>query len=175
MSVMRARRALPILHAVRFLAFVSACSCTALLALAACGSAKSPEPTTSASSALAGFTGYDWRVVAIRHEGQVTSIPARFAVDLRFSRSGRFLANDPVNSHSGTFRITPGGFATSVLGVTAVGYAGHDPVILLSQNAISAFDNGAQAAVRVTGNRLVVSVASYTLTCQRHGPAGSNL
>jgi heat shock protein HslJ len=147
----------------------------ALLALAACGSARSPEPTTSASSALAGFTGFDWRVVAIRHVGQVTSIPAQFNVDLRFSRSGRFLADDPVNSHSGTFRITPGGFATSVLGVTAVGYAGHDHVILLSQNAISAFDNGAQAAVRVTGNRLVVSIASYTLTCQRHGPAGSNL
>ena len=175
MSVMRARRAVPIQHTVRFLAFVSACSCTALLALAACGSTRSPEPTTSASSALAGFTGYDWRVVAIRHKGQLTSIPARFDVDLRFSRSGRFLADDPVNSHSGTFRITPGGFATSVLGVTLVGYAGHDPVILLSQNAISAFDNGAQAAVRVTRNRLVVSVASYTLTCQRRGPAGSNL
>jgi hypothetical protein len=147
----------------------------ALLALAACGSARSPEPTTSGTSALARFAGYDWSVVAIRHEGQVTSIPARFDVDLRFSRSGRFLANDPVNSHSGTFRITPGGFTTSVLGVTLVGYAGHDPVILVSQNAISAFDNGARAVVRVTGNRLVVSVASYTLRCQRHGPAGSNL
>jgi hypothetical protein len=175
MSVVRARKAVPILHTARFLAFVSACSCTALLALAACGSARSPGPTTSASSARAGFTGYDWRVVAIRHEGQVTTIPARFNVDLRFSRSGRFLADDPVNSHGGTFHITPGGFATSVLGVTLVGYAGHDPVILLSQNAISAFDNGAQAAVRVTRNRLVVSVASYTLTCQRHRPARNNL
>jgi heat shock protein HslJ len=175
MSAMRARRAVPVLHTVRFLAFISACSCAALLALAACGSARSPEPTTSASPALAGFTGYDWRVVAIRREGQVTRIPARLDVDLRFSRNGRFLADDPVNSHSGAFRITPGGFATGVLGVTLVGYAGHDPVILLSQNAISAFDNGAQAAVRVTGNRLVVSVASYTLTCQRHGPAGNKL
>jgi hypothetical protein len=175
MSVMRARRAVPSLHTALFLAFFSACSCMALLTVAACGSARSPEPTTSASSAPAGFTGYDWRVVAIRHEGQVTSISSRFGVDLRFARSGRFLADDPVNSHSGTFRITPGGFATSALGVTLVGYAGHDPVILLSQNAISAFDNGAQAAVRVTGNRLVVSVESYTLTCQRHGPAGSNL
>jgi hypothetical protein len=173
MAVMRARRAVPIPHNVRFLASVSACSCTALLALAACGLATSPAPTASASSALAEITGYDWRVVAIRHEGQVTSIPARLDVDLRFSRSGRFLADDPVNSHSGTFRLTPGGFATSVLGVTLVGYAGHDPLILLSQNAISAFDNGAKAAVRVTGNRLVVSVASYTMTCQRHGRAGN--
>ena len=121
------------------------------------------------------FTGYDWLVVAIRHEGKVTSIPARFNVDLRFSRNGRFLADDPINSHSGTFRMTPGGFTTSVLGVTLVGYPGHDPVILLSQRAIRAFDNSAHAAARVTGNLFVVSVASYTLTCQRHGPAGNNL
>lgn len=162
----------PMPRTVRFLALVSACFCMASLALTACGSATSPSQTTSASAA-AGLTGYDWHVVAIRHDGKVTSIPARLDIDLRFSRNRRFLANDPVNTHSGTFRVTPGGFATSVLGVTAVGYAGHDPVILLSQAAISAFDNGAQAAVKVTGNQLVVSVASYTLTCLRHGPAGS--
>ena len=172
---MRVRKAVPMLRTVRFLALAGACFCMASLALAACGSATSPKPTTSGSSALAGFAGYDWLVVAIRHEGKATSIPARFHVDLQFSRNGRFLANEPVNSHSGTFRITPGGFTTSVLGVTAVGYAGHDPVILLSQGAISAFDNGARATVTATGNRLVVSVASYTLTCQRHGPAGNNL
>jgi len=175
MSFMRARKAVPMLRTVRFLALASACFCMASLALAACSSATSRKPTTSASSASAGFTGYDWLVVAIRHEGKVTSIPARFDVDLRFSRNGRFLADDPINSHSGTFRMTPGGFTTSVLGVTLVGYLGHDPVILLSQSAISAFDNGAHATVTVTGNRLVVSVASYTLTCQRHGPAGKNL
>ena len=163
------------LRTVRFVALASACFGMASLSLAACGSAMSPKPAISVNSASAGFTGYDWLVVAIRHEGKITSIRARFDVDLRFSRNGRFLADDPVNSHSGTFRITPGGFATSVLNVTAVGYGGHDPVILLSQSAISAFDNGTHAAARVTGNRLVVSVASYTLTCQRHGPARKNL
>ena len=171
MSFMRARKAVPMLSTVRFLALASACFCMAWLALAACSSATSPEPATSGCSALAGFTGYDWRVVAIRHEGKVTSIRARFDVDLRFSRNGRFLADDPVNSHSGTFHLTIGGFATSVLGVTGAGYGGHDPVILLSQSAISAFDTGAHAAARVAGSRLVVSVASYTLTCQRRGPA----
>jgi hypothetical protein len=175
MPFMRTRKAVAVLRAGRFLAFAGACLCMASLALAACGSGTSPKPTTSAGSASAGFTGYDWLVVAIRHEGKVTRIPARFHVDLRLSRNGRFLADDSVNSHSGTFRMTPGGFTTSVLGVTLVGYAGHDPVILLSQSAISAFDNGAHAAVRMTGNRLVVSVTSYTLTCQRHGPAGNDL
>lgn len=172
---MSAGKAIPRLRTAGLLALASACFCMASLALAACGSATSPKPTTSGSSASAGFTGYDWLVVAIRHEGKVTSIPARFHVDLRFSRNGRFLADDPVNSHSGTFRMTPGGFAASILGVTLAGYAGHDSGILLSQGAISAFDNGAHATVTVTGNQLVVSVASYTLTCQRHGPAGNNL
>jgi heat shock protein HslJ len=148
--------------------------CLASLALAACGSATSPRPETSASPASAGFTGYHWLVVAIRHEGKVTSIPARFNVDLRFSPNGRFLGNDPINSHSGSFRMTPGGFTTSAVASTAVGYAGHNPVILLSQRAMMAFHNGAHATVKVTGTRLVVSVASYTLTCQRHGSAGNN-
>jgi len=162
-------------RSVRFFALASACFFLASPALAACDSATSPRPTTSASSASAGFTGYHWLVVAIRHEGKVTSIPSRFNVDLRFSRNGRFLANDPINSHSGSFRMTPGGFTTSAVGTTAVGYAGHDPVILLSQRAMMAFNNSAHATVKVTGNRLVVSVASYTLTCQRHGPAGNDL
>ena len=163
------------LRSVRFLAFASACFCLASLALAACSSAMPARPKPSGSSASAGFIGYDWLVVAIRHEGKVTSIPARFNVDLRFSRNGRFLADDPINSHSGNFRMTPGGFTTSAVGSTAVGYVGHDPVILLSQKAMTAFGNGAQATVNMTGNRLVVSVATYTLTCQRHGPAGNNL
>ena len=163
------------LRSVRFFALLSACLCLASLALAACGSATSPRPNTSASSASPGFAGYHWLVVAIRHEGKVTSIPARFDVDLRFSQNGRFLASDSVNSHSGSFRVTPGGFTTSAMATTAVGYAGHDPVILLSQRAMAAFDDGAHATVKVTRNRLVVSVASYTLTCQRDGPAGSNL
>jgi heat shock protein HslJ len=163
------------LRSVRFFALATACFCLASLALAACGSATPPRPTTSASSASAGFTGYQWHVLAIRHEGKVTSIPARFNVDLRFSRTGRFLADDPINSHSGSFRVTPGGFTTSEVGSTAVGYTGHDQVILLSQRAMMAFGNGAQASAKMTGNRLVVSVADYTLTCQRHGPAGSNL
>jgi len=172
---LRARKAVAMPRSVRFFALLSACLCLASVALAACGSATSPRPMTSASSASAGFTGYHWLVVAISHEGKVTSIPARFNVDLRFSRNRRFLANDPVNSHSGSFRMTPGGFTTSAVATTAVGYAEHDPLILLSQRAMTAFDNGAHATAKVTGNRLVVSVASYTLTCQRDGPAGTNL
>ena len=163
------------MRSVRTVALAGALFSAALLAVSGCGSATAPTPAASANSVSAGFPGYHWLVVTIGHEGKVTSIPARLNVNLGFSHGGRFLADDPVNSHSGTFRMTHGGFTTSALASTAVGYVGHDPVILLSQRAMAAFDDGAHATVKVTRNRLVVSVASYTLTCRRDGPAGSNL
>jgi hypothetical protein len=87
---------------------------------------------------------------------------------LQFSRGGQFGASDGVNYHSGTYRTTSDGFTTSALGQTLVAYGGHDPAILLAIDAIGSFDNGAHATVKLTGDRLVVGVGSYTLTCQRH-------
>jgi hypothetical protein len=144
----------------------------ASLALAACGSA------TSAGSVSPRFAGYDWQVIAISHDGKVTSIPARMQVALQFSPGGQFGANDSINFHSGTYRTTSDGFTTSALDSTLVGYAGHDPVVLLAVSVIGSFDNGVHATVKVTGDRLVVGVNSYTLTCQRRGlelPSPSNL
>ena len=66
--------------------------------------------------------------------------------------------------------MTSDGFTTSGLMTSSVGYAGHDPVVLLSISAIGSFDNGAHATVKLTGDRLMVGVDSYTLTCQRRGP-----
>ena len=131
------------------------------LALAACGSATSATP---------GFTGHVWQVVAISHDGKATSIPARLQVALRFSPGGQFGANDSVNFHSGTYRLIGDGFTTSALSSTLVGYAGHDPAVLLAISAIGTFGNGVQATVKLTTDRLVVGLGSYTLTCQRLGP-----
>ena len=133
------------------------------LVLAACGSA------TSARSVSPGFTGYAWQVVAISHGGKVASIPGRLQVALRFSPGGQFGANDSVNFHSGTYRVAGDGFTTSALSSTLVGYAGHDPAVLLAISAIGSFGNGVHATVNVTAGRLVVGVGSYTLTCQRRG------
>src|SRR5229473_666951 len=72
-------------------------------------------------------------------------------------------------SHSGTYRTTSDGFTTSALASTLVGYAGHDPAVLLAIGAIGSFGNGVHATVKLTGDRLVVGVDSYTLTCQRRG------
>jgi heat shock protein HslJ len=134
------------------------------LALAACGSA------APASSASPGFSGYDWQVVAIGHAGKVTPIPARLEVALQFSPGGQFVAFDGISGHSGTYRATRDGFSTGVLAVTGNGYAGHDPAILLAMPAIDSFDGAARATVKLTGDQLVVNVASYTLTCHRSGP-----
>ncbi len=151
-------------HRPRFPALASVGIVLTSLALSACGSA------TSARPASPGFTGYDWNVVAISHGGKVTGIPARLQVALQFSPGGQFGANDSINFHSGTYRTTSNGFTTSDLISTAVGYVGPDPAILLAESAIESFDNGAHATVKLTGERLVVSVGSYTLTCQRGGP-----
>jgi len=70
---------------------------------------------------------------------------------------------------SGRLQCAECGFTTSGMVSTAVGYAGHDPVVLLSVGAISAFDSGAHAEVRLTGDRLAVTVGGYLLTCQRDG------
>jgi heat shock protein HslJ len=137
------------------------------LALAACGSAAPP------SSASPGFSGYDWQVVAIGHAGKVTPIPARLEVALQFSPGGQFVAFDGISGHSGTYRATRDGFSTGVLAVTGNGYAGHDPAILLARPAVDSFDGDARATVSLTGDRLVVSVGSYTLTCRRASPQGA--
>ena len=157
-------------HRTRLLALVGSCILVMSLVLAACGSA------TSARSVPHGFIGYNWRVVAITLDGKVTSIPARLQVALRFSRGGQFGADDSVNFHSGTYRTTSDGFRISgVMTSTLVGYAGHDTAVLMAISAIGSFDDGARATVKLTADRLVVGVGSYTLACQRRGPGNRDL
>ena len=154
------------MHRARCLALVGACVLLMSPAAAACGSA------TSTRSVSPGFTGHDWQVVAISHGGKVTSIPARLQVALRFSPGGQFGASDSVNFHSGTYRTTGDGFTTTALASTLVGYAGHDPAVLLAISAIGSFGDGVHATAKLAADRLVVGVGSYTLTCQRRGPIG---
>jgi hypothetical protein len=139
-----------------------ACVGLVALLLAACGSASPAGPSP-------GFTGYDWQVVTISGDGTARSIPARLQVVLQFSPDGHFTANDSVNFHSGAYRVTAAGFSVSGMGTTLVGYAGHDSTVLLAIKAIGSFNDGVHATAKLTGDRLVVGVALYTLTCQRHG------
>jgi heat shock protein HslJ len=143
----------------------------ALVSLVAAGCAATASGTSpkSAPDAHARFAGYKWQVVAIDHAGRETPVPARYTVYLQFTPDGHFGANEPVNYHSGLYRQTGDGFSTSDMASTLVGYAGHDPVVLLSESAIFAFVDGVHARVHLTGDRLAVTVGGYLLTCQRDG------
>lgn len=139
-----------------------------IVALAGCGSAAAHSP--SASPPGSRFAGYKWAVVSISHDGTATPVAAKYAVYLQFTPDGHFGANEPVNYHSGRYKLTPGGFTTSDVAQTLVGYAGHDPVVLLAQSAISALGTGAPAQASVSGATLTVTVSGYTLTARRAGP-----
>jgi hypothetical protein len=134
------------------------------LAAAACGSAAAGE------SSPARFAGYKWSVVAIRHDGRETPVPARYNVYLQFAPNGQYGANDPVNYHLGTYRPTGDGFATGHVATTLAGYAGKDPVTLLAMAAISSLDADTSATVLNLGAATIaIAVNGYTLTCQRAG------
>jgi len=132
----------------------------ALVSMAAAGCA------TTATQA--GFRGYIWQVIEIDHAGEETPI-APYSDDLMFAPNGDFVANEPINTHFGSYHQTRGGFTTTDMAETYVEYVGHDPVVLLSIGAISAFDNGVHSRVQLTGNRLTVTVGGYRLICQRDG------
>ena len=157
----------------RIVRTLALCAAAAVLVplVAGCAAASvSPEPARTAD---AGFAGYKWTVVAIAHDGTTTAIPARYSVFLMFTPSGQFIANEPVNTHAGTYRVTSDGFVTSDVAMTLVGYGGHDPIVLLAENAIGSFNTVTRATASVAGNRLTVVVGDYTLTCQRDGKAAN--
>ncbi|WP_300606121.1 META domain-containing protein [Trebonia sp.] len=133
------------------------------------GTASQGSAAEKPSSAQAGFVGHKWRVVAIDHNGRETPIPARYNVYVIFARNGGFGGNDPVNYHSGTYRLASGGFTTSMLSTTLAGYAGKDPIVALAVAAITAFDPGVHAAATLIGNRLKITVGNYLLECQPDG------
>jgi hypothetical protein len=141
----------------------------ALVALAAtsCGST-----VGGGSSVLTGFAGYKWSVVAIGHDSKETPVPAHYNVYLQFAPNGEYGANDPVNYHFGTYRPTGDGFTTSLVAVSAVGYAGNDPVIVLAMSAIGSLDNVRDVSVRLAGGRLEVMAGGYTFTCERAAEQG---
>jgi len=131
--------------------------------LAACSAPAGQAATTAA------FTGYKWAVVSISHDGKTTPVPGNYQVYLQFTPDGHFGANEPVNYHSGSYRVTPDGFTTSGLASTLAGYAGRDPVVLLSVSAISAFGDEVPAQTTVSGSALTVVVGGYTLQTRVDG------
>jgi hypothetical protein len=118
---------------------------------------------------MPGFTGYKWTVEAISYDGTATPVPAQYSVCLQFTPDGHFAAKEPVNFHSGSYTLAPGGFRTGKLAKTMKGYAGSDPVVLLAQKAIGALGSHSRAHATLRGDTLTVTVNGYTLIAQRAG------
>ncbi|WP_433306272.1 hypothetical protein ACQP2F_20340 [Actinoplanes sp. CA-030573] len=132
-----------------------------LVLLAACSApAAAPPP---------GFTGYRWAVSSISHDGTTTPIPRSYAVSLRFTPDGHFGADEPVNYHSGGYRVTADGFVAHGLISTDAGYAGDDPVVLLAIAAIDAIGDDVPVPATVSGDTLTVTAGAYTLVAERDG------
>jgi hypothetical protein len=153
-----------------------------LIALAAAGCAASAKPGRTqagepipSATTQARIVGSKWLVTSITSHGKQTPIPNRELANqvyVLFTPNGQFAADDPVNIHEGYYRLAGDGFTTNGLMVSAVGYAGNNPLMLLMINAISAFNNGVHATATVTGNRLVISVGGFLLDCERDGTSG---
>jgi META domain-containing protein len=141
----------------------------ACLAAAGCGTVADGAPPNPAPGAQAAFTGWKWTVTAIDQAGRQTTVAERYGVGLQFAPDGEFGASDSVNYHSGTYHQADGGFTTSSLYTTAMGYIGKDPVVLLAVSAISAFDNGGRATAALNGDQLTVTIGGYTLIARRDG------
>jgi hypothetical protein len=92
-------------------------------ALAACGTVHPPRgdagATGTASAAKTGspatsegFAGYKWAVTMLAHDSTATPVTKDLPVTLYFAPDGQFVADEPINTHGGTYKQIPGGFTT---------------------------------------------------------------
>lgn len=159
------------------------------LTLAACATAAGPKPASGpagpvspkltasapAPAKYTGFVGYRWTVTAISDGGSDIPIPSRYAVYLSFFQSGYFVANEPVNTHSGPYRVTADGFTTSDVATTLVGGGARDQASGLAIRAMQAFSLHPQthAIVELHGDTMTVSENGFTLVCTRAAQAAT--
>jgi heat shock protein HslJ len=137
---------------------------------------RKPAPSASgpiASTSHAGFVGWRWTVTAIANGGAAVAVPAKDGVYLQFDKNGMFVANEPVNTHSGPYQVTSDGFTTGQIATTLELGGVLDKGGQLAIQAIDSFSErpGTQATVDVTGTRMTVTENGYTFTCTRATPA----
>ena len=151
---------------------LSACSPPAL---SAPPKPASRVPGPVASTSHAGFVGWRWTVTAIANGGAAVPVPAKDGVYLEFDNSGMFVANEPVNTHSGPYQVTSDGFTTGQIATTLVLGGAQDKGGQLAIKAINMFSEhpGTRATVNVTGTRMTVTENGYTFTCTRSSPSAN--
>ena len=125
------------------------------------------------SSQLTGIVGFRWRIAEVEHGAVSVTVPRTRGGYFAFSPQGDLVADDTVNNYAGRFASAVNGYRVTVMRVTLIGYAGHDPVTLAVIAGMQALTQaGAGIAVGLTGTRLDLSAGDYRITAVRAGPAG---
>jgi hypothetical protein len=102
-----------------------------------------------------------WHITSVTNDSErydVTTCPGLSRGFLSFHDDGLFAGNTTVNILSGRYEVVPSGFRVIDGSVTLRGYGGDDPAIIMAQQAMHNTATGADIAVRVTGDEMVVTV-----------------
>lgn len=124
------------------------------------------------------FVGAPWRLESVVHDGRTTTTPASLRTTLTLQRDGTYEINDSVNHHAGRYSLTATGFLTRDGMSTAAAYAGDDPDVLATIEALGSITTGrpssegvfgapAPVTAQVLGGRLVLETWGYQLTFHR--------
>jgi hypothetical protein len=156
---------------VRWVAIVVAFA--VLMTLSGCADSRGPAGARGTTgSQLTGIVGFRWGIVEVQHGGARVTVPRGRRGYFALTPGGGLVADDTVNNYAGRFTAAANGYQVTIMRVTAVGYGGHDPIVLaLIEGTQALTDEGADLTARLTGTRLELSAGSYHITAARVGPA----
>jgi hypothetical protein len=110
------------------------------------------------------LVGHVWTVISVGADARVPPSPADGGATIAFAPDGRLAINDGVNYLSGHYALTPGGFRVYDLTSTLAAYAGHDPAVI---GTIDALRTLTSATVTVTGPAAAIVLGRYHLGLAR--------
>lgn len=134
----------------------------------AAGCASTPARTGTADAA--GFVGYQWRIIEVRHGASHVTIPAALGGSIAFARDRTLYADDSINGYFGHYRVgQDGSYRPLDVGSTLVGWVGHDRARRSLISAVEALTQSNVVTATVGGDRLRLSTAGYMITCSKIG------
>jgi hypothetical protein len=135
--------------------------------------------TDAAGESMTGdpFDGTRWKLTAIEHDGQKTSVPPSWDATVEFS-GGRVSMYDTGNAVGGPYSRTPDGFTLFDQAITDKLVVSTDPVRTLVMQAMDAISFGGSSQANagvveatVDGDSMVLTIQGFTLTFSRDGQA----
>lgn len=119
------------------------------------------------SHALSGIAGYSWNITTVSDKHGTARVNASWGASIAFALHGEVLADDTVNSIDGTYHPVEGGYTVGLIGASAVGYIGHDPIRIRTINAVNTLFG--QSADASTATRVDAELHNGTLTLRCSG------